>query len=70
MGDELLHVGGQAKRQTDTTKLIVPFRNFAKTSKKAIISPHSINLLVFYKPTVNVFPARYELSLIRVNLSL
>jgi len=32
-GAELLHADGRMDRQTDTTKLIVAFRNFAKAPK-------------------------------------
>jgi hypothetical protein len=32
-GPELLHADGRMDRQTDMTKLIVPFRNFAKAPK-------------------------------------
>jgi hypothetical protein len=35
LGAELSHANGQKDRQTDTTKLIVAFRNFANAPKKA-----------------------------------
>ena len=34
VGDELFHANGRTKRQTDMTKLIVAFRNFANAPKK------------------------------------
>jgi len=33
VGAELFHVGGWTDRQTDMTKLIIPFRSFAKAPK-------------------------------------
>ena len=33
MGDELLHADGKTDGQTDMTKLIVAFRNFANAPK-------------------------------------
>jgi hypothetical protein len=39
VGAELFHADGQTNRQTDKTKLIVSFRNFAKAPKK--YSPNS-----------------------------
>ena len=32
VGAELFHAEGQTDRQTDTTKIIVAFRNFANTT--------------------------------------
>jgi len=34
VGDELFHEEGQTDRQTDMTKLIVAFLNFARAPKK------------------------------------
>ena len=34
LGAELFHADGQTDRQTDMTKLIVAFRNYAKSLKK------------------------------------
>jgi len=33
VGAELFHANGQTDRQTDMTKLLVAFRNFAKAPK-------------------------------------
>jgi len=39
MGAELFHAGGRTDGQTDMTKLIVAFRNFAKAPKN---HPHYV----------------------------
>jgi hypothetical protein len=36
VGADLFHADGQTDRQTDMTKLIVPFRNFAKAPRKGV----------------------------------
>jgi hypothetical protein len=45
MGAELFHEGewkGRAEEQTNTTKLIVAFRNFANTPKHTAFCLHSV----------------------------
>jgi len=37
VGAELFHEGGRTDRQTDMTKLMVTFRNFASVPKNAIL---------------------------------
>jgi len=39
VGAELFHVGGRTEGQTDITKLIVAFRNFANASDNLHTSP-------------------------------
>ena len=50
MEADLLHVDAQTNRQTDMTKLIVAFRNFANAPKKSSFSAkfkNSLNRIKF-----------------------
>jgi hypothetical protein len=49
---------GAADEQTDTTKLIVAFRNFANAPKNLYHLPHTLDLCILYasRNTEHLFP--------------
>jgi hypothetical protein len=62
VGAELFHVDGRIDRRTDTTKLIVAFRNSAN-APKTTDSVNSVNRLVFVMVGECVFCVRNEMNL-------
>jgi hypothetical protein len=62
VGAELFHADERTDRQTDTTKLIVAFRNFANVPKHSTVCPqftHKCFVFMDLRTSTNFFPVQY-----------
>jgi len=54
VGAELYHAGRRTDRQTDITKLIVAFRNFANEPKICELFPQKVFMCSIFLLTINI----------------